>query len=317
MIGARRHASDEIETERSRPDRLRHEIVDPDRRPFLRKAEVGTHDADHRPEGVGDIEAAAQNRWIAVEPRHPKPVADDDDLAFLILLCGQPPDDGFDTERGEQRGRGGRHEEALHVAVRAHGGLQRLEQREILERLCVLPVLDIELCPDTEIARHVRPRSGCPNRDEPIGLREPERVDQHGMDDAENRRVGPDGQRERQHRRSREPRCLSQRTKRDAEIPPESAEHAPSGSTWREGSRDVRLPKRLHVLGQSVRLAQFLDHGALRLDLSGAVGTEFFIALLQVLRQLVDDFRLADGIEPQPGKMRTHVLGPFRHGRLP
>ena len=151
-------------------------------------------------------------------------MADDDDLAFSSFSVGSRPMTGSTPSVENREG------VAYDMKRRSTWPSARMVvcivwyKREVLERLCVLLVLDIELVPESEIARHVRPRSGCPNRDETIGLGERERVDQHGVNDAENRRVGSDGQRERQYRCRREHGCLSQRARSDAEILPESAE---------------------------------------------------------------------------------------------
>ena len=63
--------------------------------------------------------------------------------------------------------------------------------------------------------RHVR------NRDDPVGVAEGEGLEQHGVDDAEDRRVRPDPEREDDDRGGRESRALGQDAQPVSNVLPE------------------------------------------------------------------------------------------------
>ena len=137
-------------------------------------------------------------------------MADHHHLAFVVILGGQPPDHGLDSQGREQGRRGARNEEAFHLLSGAHGGLPLLEEAEILERLCALPVLDEELRPRAEFLGKIGAWSRGPDRDEPVRFREGERVEQHGIDDAEDRGARSDSERESRYRDGGEAGTLEQ-----------------------------------------------------------------------------------------------------------
>ena len=64
----------------------------------------------------------------------------------------------------------------------------------------------------------------------------------------------------------------------------------------------MRLTKRSHVLCERVGLEQFLDRETPRLGVGGATVAKLLIALVQMLRQLLDDLRLAAGISRNPAR---------------
>jgi hypothetical protein len=71
------------------------------------------------------------------------------------------------------------------------------------------------------------------------------------------------------------------------------------------------------VVCKRVRLEQLLDRETPRVGVAGATAPELLIALVEMLRQLFDDLRLARGDQSQLGETLAQVLSPIRRGRLP
>jgi len=77
--------------------------------------------------------------------------------------------------------------------------------------------------------RHAESRRRVPDANELVGMVEWERLEQHTLDDAEDRRVGADAQREGEHRDEREQRRASE--------PPQHT----SDPRWQEFHRSLSL----------------------------------------------------------------------------
>jgi hypothetical protein len=78
----------------------------------------------------------------------------------------------------------------------------------------------------------------------------------------------------------------------------------------------VRLTKRTHANSERVKIEQFLDREPPRVGVAPATAQQLLIALIEMLRQLLDDLLLARGAQSQWRETRAQVRGPLRHGRL-
>ena len=144
-----------------------------------------------------------------------------------------------------------------------------------------------------------------------VGVRIGQRLDHHGIDDAEDRRRRADADREREHGGQCEGRPLPQAPLRMAKIATDGLEEiddahaAPSDARsrarradghWR-GRRHVRLAQRPHEIGERVVVQQLRAHERERFGLVDAAAAQLGVAELEVLGELVDDFLLARGME--------------------
>ena len=72
----------------------------------------------------------------------------------------------------------------------------------------------------------------------------------------------------------------------------------------------MRLPQRAHVAGERVVVAQFLEGELACVEVGDAVGAQRVVAVVEVLRQFVDDFPLAGGGQRQRREARAQVRRP-------
>jgi hypothetical protein len=73
------------------------------------------------------------------------------------------------------------------------------------------------------------------------------------------------------------------------------------------------LPQRCHVPRQAVRVAEVVERQSRRLFRRGAAGDQFAPAVVEMLRKLVDDLRLACRGKAQRRQSLAHLFGPVRH----
>ena len=92
---------------------------------------------------------------------------------------------------------------------------------------------------------------------------------------------------------------LAQHARREAQILPKIGEQLPARRADGNGRRHVRLPQRAHAFDKVRIVAQLLAHERERGGLVEALAAKLGIALLEMLRKLLDDFRFAAGAQAQ------------------
>ena len=110
---------------------------------------------------------------------------------------------------------------------------------------------------------------------------------------------------------------LPQHARGIAQVQPDIAEHMSGRRSRRDGDRRLRLPQRRQVLRQQVALPELGECQTRGLVLRRAARHQLAPAVLEMLRELLDDLVLARRREPQRRQPRTHVFCPVRHVRLP
>ncbi len=163
--------------------------------------------------------------------------------------------------------------------------------------------------------------------DEPFAIRHRQALEEGRVDQAEHRRVGADSQGQRQHGGDRESRLLAQHPDGVAQVVKES--RGETALSWCVGQRrrHARLPQRAQAARELVLAVQFLERDSPRVVGRGAFGAQLLVAIVEVLRELLDDLGLARRAEPQRrqpglqvaapvGAQSGTVRGCFRHGRL-
>ena len=175
------------------------------------------------------------------------------------------------------------------------------------DRVPIAPVLEV-----VPGHRHglARPRRLAEDKDA-VDVRIGEGPQQNGVEHIEDRRRRADTERERQHDDSRESRILSQRTRGVAHVVPGAADHGRSSLS--EGHRFLRrLPLHLSEL-----LRHALVDFSQRLPIGGRVadtaGAQLVVPILQMLRELVDDFGFAHRRQVEPGQSPANFSFPVAH----
>jgi hypothetical protein len=145
---------------------------------------------------------------------------------------------------------------------------------------------------------------------QPVRLVERQRLQDHAVDNAEDGRRRADPQRERDYRDAGEPAFFPQCARRIAQIVGKRRQQMPCGSSGHRGDRRARLPERRHAFRQGVGAAEFRERGPRRLVGRDAAGDELLPAVLEVLRQLLDNLELARGREPQRRQTGSNLPRP-------
>jgi hypothetical protein len=70
-------------------------------------------------------------------------------------------------------------------------------------------------------------------------------------------------------------------------------------------------------VSQRLGIEQFFHRQSACFGIAGATFPKILVALIEMLRKLFDDLRLAGRAQSQLGETRTQVFAPLRHGRLP
>ena len=81
------------------------------------------------------------------------------------------------------------------------------------------------------------------------------------------------------------------------------------------GIRDVRLPQRSHPARERLVFLQFLERHTPCVRVVRALGPELLVAVVEMLRQLVDDLPFAGRSEPERCQARAQIPTPLRHGQ--
>ena len=195
-----------------RPAVVHHLRVHVYRRPDVRRRgviEPLRHHADHRVRLIVEVERLAQRRALPAEVPLPKAIAQDGDMVLprRVFACGKsPPHQRRNAQRAEEIGLRLAHRRRFRLAFAA--GVQALrisDQAHRSEALALCLPVEIICAIEREIPRRVL----ClPQRHELCGIFKWQRLEQHGIDHGENRRVRANSQRQRQHRNRRESRRL-------------------------------------------------------------------------------------------------------------
>ena len=214
-LHARHHARPEPAwRDLSGANRQRH----PERDALIGEAELRLHDADHLPVLPREKVALADHLLIGLEPVLPQPVAQDDDAA-VVLVGRQPPMQGHHAKRREERRRSLRHEELVDLTFGARRRRSSTVNRGVLDSGHALAVCEVQLVRNAELLGLIRPWSRPADMDEPVRIRERQRLQEHHLDDAEDRSVRSDGEGERHHDGEREARRAGKIARRAPEVP--------------------------------------------------------------------------------------------------
>ncbi|HVL69518.1 MAG TPA: hypothetical protein VM364_19830 [Vicinamibacterales bacterium] len=219
---ARREPRDAIEIDTAAPAAR---IVVLDRLPeprAVRKIEAGRCDPDDLPRTAAHLQRRSDRVGAAAEALLPEGMTDDHDPRAVrpVVVARDLAADGECTKHGEEISRhdGARHH--LGVADAGDGERGRGVRRHRLEGVCLL--LPVQIVHVRDAAGHP-PRArivarGLPQRDEPVRLLVGQRLQQHAMDDAEERRRGADAEGKGQDGDDRETASRQERACRDAEV---------------------------------------------------------------------------------------------------
>ena len=159
-------------------------------------------------------------------------------------------------------------------------------------------------------------RGGFIQVDQPLRFWERQRAQEQSVENAENRGVAGHAECEHPDDHEAEGRLGPDVPQGQLQIVAEPGEQSsPQGHADRLG-RD-RGADLLQLLGEQFAVLQLLEGLAVSLRVGCAGEAQRFVAVLQVLRQLIDDFGLPRAVELQALKPFANVLFPFRHTRSP
>jgi hypothetical protein len=151
-------------------------------------------------------------------------MADDNDTV-VVPIGGQPPEQRLGAQRREERRRRLRQKKLVDLPFRARGGRTGAVQPDVFEPGDALAVFEVQFIRNAELLWLIGSGRGSADMDEPIRLRERQRLEEHGIDDAEDRDVRSDGERERRHDDEREARRAGKTPRRVREVPDPSFQH--------------------------------------------------------------------------------------------
>ena len=146
--------------------------------------------------------------------------------------------------------------------------------------------------------------------DEAFALRYRQALEERGVDEAEDRGVGADAQRQRQHGGDGESRLLAQHAGRVAQVVKDAAEAAAPRRSVRQRRRNARLPQRAHPSRQRIRAVELLEREPPCVFRRGALRAQLPVAIVEMLRELLDDLGLARRAEPQRRQPGPQILTP-------
>jgi hypothetical protein len=152
--------------------------------------------------------------------------------------------------------------------------------------------------------------------DQPIRVGDREAPEQRRVHQAVDRRVRADAECQGEHRGSGESLLLPQHPSGVAQVvqdvPERPAPRRPcQGRRWRP-----RLAERPHLAGERVVLAQLVERQSQGVGVVPPLREELRMAVVEMLRELVDDLRFTGGAQAQRRQPRQQVLAPVRHDPL-
>ena len=98
-------------------------------------------------------------------------------------------------------------------------------ERDVLDAGNALAVLEVQLIRHAELLGLIRPGGRAADMDEPVRVRERQRLEEHDIDDAENRGVRADGERERRDDDEREARRAEKTARGVLKVPDPCFQH--------------------------------------------------------------------------------------------
>ena len=150
-----------------------------------------------------------------------------------------------------------------------------------------------------------------PDPHELVGVRIRQRLDQHGVDDAEDRRGRADAERQREDRSDGEGWLLPQHARGIPQVHPDIAEHVAGRQLpGVMGTGACACCSGAMVLRQQVPLPELGERQTRGLVLRRAARHQLAPAVLEMLRQLFDNLVLAGRREPQRRQPRTQMCLP-------
>ena len=164
--------------------------------------------------------------------------------------------------------------------------------------------------------------------DQPLGLGEGQRLQQHAVDDAEDGGGGADAERQRQDRDDGESGLRDEPAARVADVLPEIGEHEPSSLSRscvivealrpaidrRSRMRSIGVPE---VCGQAGPVRDLRPRIGIGLGIRHAAREGLAIEVFELRRELADDARLARAGEIGQRQMGADVVFPLTHRRCP
>ena len=187
--------------------------------------------ADHgTPRGV-ELNAAADDVRIGAEARLPEVVTDHHDRRRTlpqIVGCDQAPHRRLHAQRLEQFRRGAEPGDAHRLVPFEQRALHPAIRRQRLHRLLALLEID-EIADADEFLGDAGGHIAMLQDDELVGATDRQRAQQHRFDDREQRGVGANSERQRQHRGGGESRLHPKQPQRAAHILDEHSEGLDGG----------------------------------------------------------------------------------------
>ena len=274
--------------------------------PFETELEIRRQHAHHRIRSPVERQRAAEDAGVAAEAALPEPVGDYHDAAAgaELLRKERPAVRGAGAERLEEAFRDERPVEHLGLSIAGEVERIGLDGRHVLEAPGLrAPVEKGRRGHRDGLAAVLR--IGLPQRHQAVRFRKRRRLDQHGVDQREDRGRSPDRERQRQDRGRGEPGAAPQQAQSVAEVTERFSE-----SRAEPDAANV-LPGRCHASEGRQRLtARFRARNPPRaalLDLQGDV-------MLQLLVQLaVRAIPVEQRPQPDPPRvqpsLQQHVSG--------
>ena len=228
-----------------------------------------------------------------------------------VVLVGVegPPQNRLHTQHREEIVGHERHPGAFcPIAEIRHHRCTRIERHQPGERVIETPVVQVLRVTERHVDAPVC--HPCAQIEKPVGFVNRQRLQERAIDPSEDRRRRAKAECQRQDGRSGEARLPSEHACGVAQILPDVAEHLSGWGTGRDRRRGMRLAQRRHVLSQDVPAPELGERQPPRHIRCRTPGNQFPVPVVEMLRELVDDFGFAGGREAQGRQPRAHLAGP-------
>ncbi len=277
----------------------------------------GREDADDRVPPAVEGDRASGDPRIGREARHPEVVAQHDDggrAGPVVAGEQRAPDDRLEIPLAEEIRRDERHGDGQRIAAADERHALIGLRREALERR---RLRDLAVVAGRQLSPFlVRSPIGAVDGDEAIGVADRQRAQDQQVGEAEDDGVGGDREPERENDDERGAALARHQAKAIAQILPEAEKRRRCGV----GAECDRLDRRRLEPGEvpdERRGVEIRQGGEARLGVRHPAGPELVVALLEMLRELVDDFALPRGRERQRREAPLDGRRPVRHGSAP
>jgi hypothetical protein len=281
----------------------------------LQHAEVSGrgNDADDGEGGAIQPDCAADRRSVACEQLVPQAIADHHDAGSaraVLFGAERTPGDRSHAKNLEELGRRRERGQPPGVAMIRHQiQIHRHERANPIDQPAPLPIVE-EVRDRGRFARGAGIAIRLPHHHEPFRVGKRHGPEQHGPNDAEDRRRHADAEREREQRRSREARRAAKEPKGVGGVPGEIGRE-PHPIRRRSGGRDGAQPVGAPDGARELRaVAQFERDSIVRLLLGGAGRAVLVEAGREVLCELFDNVGVARGIASDLLQLLTDVGAP-------